>query len=119
MKIFVKVVEVLPLISGTSDNGNDWEKQTVIFETTGERPRTLAIEFIGERKTRVTKRLKVGQLCEVVFEPVSRRWEDKWFTHLEGYKVTPFASAGVEDPAAEGGQAPESPEDASNEEMFN
>lgn len=116
MKTFVKVVEVLPLISGTSDNGNDWEKQTVVFETTDVGPRMLAIEFIGERKTRVTKRLKVGQLCEVVFEPVSRRWEDKWFTHLEGYKVTPFAAAGVEDSAAGEEKEPSAPF-KENEEM--
>lgn len=93
MKIYGKVVEVQPLISGTSDNGNDWEKQSVVFETTGEKPRTLAIDFMGERKTKVTKRLSVGQFCEVVFEPISRRWEDKWFTSLEGYKVTPFTAA--------------------------
>ena len=121
MKTYAKVVEVLPPISGTSDNGNDWEKQTVVFETTGIGPHTLAIEFMGERKTRVIKRLNVGQLCEVTFEPVSRRWEDKWFTHLEGYKVTPFAAAGVEDPAAGEEKEPSAPfkENEEMEALFN
>lgn len=94
MKIYAKVVEVGELISGTSDNGNDWEKQQVVFETThAATPKHLAIDFMGERKTKTTKTLQKGQLCEVVFEPTSRKWEDKWFTNLEGYAVTPLVAA--------------------------
>ena len=90
MKIYAKVEEVDDLISGTSDNGVDWEKQTVVFSTTGDRPKMLAIDFMGERKTKTTKHLKPGMLCEVVYEPNSRKYEDRWFTNLEGYAVTPL-----------------------------
>lgn len=88
MKIYAKVEEVGELISGTSDNGIDWEKQTVVFSTTGDRPRMLAIEYMGERKTKTTKHLKPGMLCEVVYEPSSHNYGGKWFTNLEGYAVT-------------------------------
>lgn len=112
MKIYAKVVEVGELISGTSDNGNDWEKQQVVFETThAATPKHLAIDFMGERKTKTTKKLKKGQLCEVIFEPTSRKWGDKWFTNLEGYEVSPLVAvvvpnaAGVTMPPEEkGGQ---------------
>lgn len=94
MKIYAKVVEVGELISGTSDNGNDWEKQQVVFETThAATPKQLAVDFMGERKTKTTKKLLKGQLCEVVFEPNSRKRSDKWFTNLEGYAVTPLVAA--------------------------
>ena len=92
MKQYLKVVEVQDLISGTSNNGIDWEKQTVVFEKTGDGKRQLAIDFMGERRTRTTKKLRPGQLCEVAFEPNSRKFEDKWFTNLEGYSVTPLAA---------------------------
>lgn len=90
MKIYAKVEEVGELISGTSDNGTDWEKQTVVFSTTGDRPKMLAIDFMGERKTKTTKHLKPGTLCEVVYEPASHKFGDRWFTNLEGYSVTPL-----------------------------
>lgn len=89
MKIYAKVEEVDELISGTSDN-NGWEKQKVVFSTTGDRPKMLAIDFMGERKTKTTKHLKPGMLCEVVYEPNSHKFGDRWFTNLEGYAVTPL-----------------------------
>lgn len=96
MKIYAKVEEVDELISGTSDNGTDWEKQTVVFSTTGDKLRMLAIDFMGERKTKITKHLKPGTLCEVVYEPNSRKYSDKWFTNLEGYAVTPMQAISAE-----------------------
>lgn len=86
MKMYLKVYEVQDLISGTSDNGNDWEKQQVVF--VDDMNKYYAVDFMGERKTRVTKTLKKGDLCEVTFEPQSRQWEDKWFTNLNGISVT-------------------------------
>lgn len=96
MKMYAKCVKVLDLISGTSDNGKDWEKQTVVFETLDERKRLLAVEFMGERKTRITKTLTPGMLCEVVFEPESREWGDRWFTKLEGFSLKPLLAAEAE-----------------------
>ena len=88
MKDYMKVHLVDDLISGTSDNGNDWEKQLVVFETTGDAKKLLAIEFMGEKKTRVTKALKEGDICEVVYSIFSREYEGKWYTRLDGLSVT-------------------------------
>lgn len=93
MKQYMTVMLLDDVISGTSDNGNSWEKQMVVFETTGDSKKPLAVEFMGERKTKVTKQLKPGQLCEVVFEPVSREYEGKWYTRLDGISVTPLEKA--------------------------
>lgn len=86
MKEYLKVEKVLDLIEGTSDT-NHWEKQTVVFSTTGNNSVMLAIDFMGERKTKTTKHLKRGQLCEVSYFARSREYGDKWFTNLEGYSV--------------------------------
>ena len=99
MKEYLKVEQVLDLISGTSDNGNDWEKQQVVFSTTGDNPVTLAIDFMGERKTRTTKTLKRGQICEVVYMARSREYGDRWYTNLDGIAVKPLVEAKDESPA--------------------
>lgn len=90
MKAFAKVIELCPIISGMSDNGNDWEKQTVVFETLALEPQTLAVEFMGERKTKQTKVLQVGQQVEVNFVIRCNPYQDKWFTRLDGISVRPL-----------------------------
>lgn len=98
MKEYLKVEKVLDLIEGTSDT-NHWEKQTVVFSTTGDKTVMLAIDFMGERKTKTTKHLKKGQLCEVSYSARSREYDDKWFTNLEGWSVKPLQVVGEEQPA--------------------
>lgn len=92
MKAFAKVIALCPVISGTSDNGNDWEKQTVVFETLALEPQTLAVEFMGERKTKQTKTLQVGQQVEVNFTIRCNEFQDKWYTRLDGTSVRPLAT---------------------------
>ena len=78
----------MELISGTSDNGNDWEKQSVVFKEDG-KERCIVVEFYGQKKTALTKQLQPRQLCEVTYYPRSREYgEGRWFTTLEGSKVT-------------------------------
>ena len=97
MKTFARVIEICPIISGTSDNGNDWEKQTIVLETLGLEPMTLAVEFMGERKTKMTKLLKMGQQVEVDFVIRCNKYLDKWYTRLDGLKAKPME----EEPEAE------------------
>ncbi len=97
MKTFARVIEICPIISGTSDNGNDWEKQTIVLETLGLEPMTLAVEFMGERKTKQTKLLKMGQQVEVDFVIRCNKYLDKWYTRLDGLKAKPME----EEPEAE------------------
>ena len=93
MQIYAKVHAVGEVISGTSDNGNDWEKQTIVFQTQDEKSRFIAIDFMGERKTQTTKKLKVGDLCAVNYVVNSTCYMDKWYTHAEGISITPLQAA--------------------------
>ena len=92
MKAFAKVIALCPIISGMSDNQNYWEKQTVVFETLALEPQTLAVEFMGERKTKQTKTLQVGQQVEVNFIIRCNEYQDKWYTRLDGMSVHPLAT---------------------------
>lgn len=122
MKDYMKVVLVDDVVSGQSDNGNDWKKQMVVFETKGENKRNLAVEFMGERKTKMTKTLKQGDLCEVVYQPNSREYQGKWYTRLDGISVRVLEArpAPAEAPAAKEDEPPAPPADClpPDEEMF-
>lgn len=93
MKEVMKVYLVDELIEGTSSNGNPWEKQMVVFEAIGGANRKLAVSFMNERKTRVTKKLQVGQYCEVTYDISSREYEGKWFTQVDGIAIVPLSPA--------------------------
>lgn len=97
MKSYLKVNTVFLVNYGKSENGEEWERQTVVFDTTGERHRQLAIDFMGERRTQTTKNLKEGQLCEVVYEPCSRKYNGRWFTNLVGLSCKPMVQQGLKD----------------------
>lgn len=106
MKAFAKVTALCPIISGMSDNGNDWEKQTVVFETLALEPQTLAVEFMGGRKTKQTKTLQVGQQVEVNFVIRCNEYQDKWYTRLDGISVRPLPTEALAPaPAPAGVQA--------------
>jgi len=93
MKVVAIVKEVCPVISGTSDNGNDWERQTIVVETCDIEPKTLAIEFMGERKTKGTKTLREGDRVEVTFGIRCNEYQGKWYTRLDGGGCTLLARA--------------------------
>lgn len=110
MKEYTKVFFVGPLVEGTSDNGNHWERQTVVFETIGCEQKKLAVEFMGERKTAYTKDLEYGQEVCVEFVIDCREYMGKWYTRLEGRSVKSLraTSGEPEDRAAQETMPPES-----------
>lgn len=99
MKILGKVHCVCELVQGESSNGQPWEKQTLVIDTSNDasKPRYTAIEFMGEKKTAVTKLLQPGDIVEATFGIICTEWKGendekpKWFTKLDGYGVRKFA----------------------------
>lgn len=90
MKQLLKVAVIDEVISGTSSNGVDWEKQQVVFNTVDGQNTMIAIDFMGERKTKLSKALKVGQICEVTYIVESHKRGDKWFTNVNAISLAVF-----------------------------
>lgn len=92
MKQLLKVAEIGEIISGTSSNGVDWEKQQVVFNTTDGENTMIAIDFMGERKTKLSKTLQVGQICEVNYSVESHPNQagDKWYTNVNAISLVPL-----------------------------
>ena len=86
MNAIGKVHKVDELIEGVGANGTPWSKQTVVLET--ESGKMLAVEFFGDRRTQKTKTLKVGELVDIEWSPVSDEYNGKWYSRLAGLGVT-------------------------------
>lgn len=106
MKAYCKVIKTEPVVSGTSDNGNPWERQLVILETMGLEPQTLAVDFMGERRTAKTKSLQPGQVVEVIFAIKCTEYMGKWFTKLEGFSIAPLPITNLPAPPVENDELP-------------
>lgn len=87
MRIYAKLLEILPAQDGTSQNGNPWIKQAIVVETLADDPTKICVEFLGDRKVEKLKELKVGDLVRVTFVIKSEEYMLKWYTHVNGIDV--------------------------------
>lgn len=78
------VIAVLPLESGTSKAGKEWQKRNFVIETPGQYPRKVCLQLFGDK---VGLCPAVGEVVKVDFEPESREWNGKWFTQLNAWGV--------------------------------
>jgi hypothetical protein len=85
MEITGQVTHILPAETGTSKAGKDWKKQTIVIDTGGEYPKSVAVELWGKA---VDHCPEVGQEVEIMFDIESREYNGKWYTTVKAYKVT-------------------------------
>ena len=83
MNIKGTVTELPELQTGTNERtGNQWKKQTVVIETGGQYPKTVAVDFFNKEVT-----VKVGDVVTIEFEPQSREYNGRYYTNLTGWKI--------------------------------
>jgi hypothetical protein len=86
MEIQGKLIQVLPIESGTSKSGKDWKQQTIIVETGDQYPKKIAIQCPEKLMSRIGD-YQVGQTitCSVNIE--SRESGGKWYTSIKAWKI--------------------------------
>ena len=84
MNISGKVVQVLPIQTGTSKAGNPWQKQEFILEQGGQYPRKVCISLFGDN---VAKIPQVGQDVMVSVDIDSREFNGRWYTEIKAWNV--------------------------------
>lgn len=84
MNISGKVVQVLPIQTGTSKAGNPWQKQEFILEQGGQYPRKVCISLFGDN---VAKIPQVGQYVMVSVDIDSREFNGRWYTEIKAWNI--------------------------------
>nr|DAM51950.1 MAG TPA: Single-strand binding protein strand beta-sheet extended loops.85A [Caudoviricetes sp.] len=79
------VLNILPLQSGTSKAGNQWQKQDFILETGGQYPRKVCICLFGDNVTKFP--LQVGQSVTASVDIESREFNGRWYTDVRAWNV--------------------------------
>ena len=81
-----KVIQCLGMQSGTSKSGKNWSKATVILETPGQYPKTVAVTNMNNAEKFAA--IPVGSTGEFCIEIDSREYNGKWYTNVNCWKWT-------------------------------
>ena len=86
MEISGKIIAVLPLQSGTSNSGKEWQKQEFVIETQGDYPKKMCYQLFGEERIK-SNSANVGDEVTVSFDIDAKEWNGKWFNSVNAWKV--------------------------------
>lgn len=93
MELTAKLVQLLPLQTGTGKNG-EWKKQDIIVETEGQFPKKVCISIWGDKiKADV---LKIGAQLNISFDVESREYNSRWYTDVKAWKIEPASGATID-----------------------
>ena len=93
MEIVGKIVQILPLQSGTSTRtGNPWALQPFVIETQEQYPRKVCVELFGEERIKANP-LVQDEIVTVNFDLESREFNGRWYTSVRAWRVQPGEQA--------------------------
>jgi hypothetical protein len=92
MQITARLVQLLPLQTGTGKNGQ-WKKQDIIVETDGQYPKKICISVWGDKINE--SQLKPGNRLKIDFDVESREFNGRWYTDVKAWKIDVEGSAPV------------------------
>jgi hypothetical protein len=84
MQLTARLVQLLPLQSGTGKNGQ-WKKQDIIVETEATYPKKVCISVWGDKID--TSSLQPGSSLRIDFDVESREFNGRWYTDLKAWKI--------------------------------
>jgi hypothetical protein len=84
MQLTAKLIQLLPLQTGTGKNG-EWKKQEIIVETDGQYPKKICMSIWGEKIN--LQQLQIGNTLNIDFDIESREYNGKWYTDVKVWKV--------------------------------
>jgi hypothetical protein len=85
MEISGKIIELLPVKSGQSSNG-EWRKQEYILETETQYPKKVCFMAWGDKIDQFN--IKQGESLTVSIDLESREYNGRWYTDVKAWKVT-------------------------------
>lgn len=90
MQLTAKLIQLLPLQSGTGKNGQ-WKKQDIIVETEATYPKKICVSIWGDKID--AGQLQPGNMLKIDFDVESREFNGRWYTDVKAWKIEPAGTA--------------------------
>ncbi len=84
MQITAKIIQLLPLQTGTGKNGQ-WKKQYIVVETNEQFAKKICVTIWGDKAD--PSILKVGNQLKIDFDIESREYNGKWYNDIKAWRV--------------------------------
>jgi hypothetical protein len=104
MQLTAKLVQVLPLQTGTGKNGQ-WKKQDIIVETDAAYPKKICVSIWGDKID--AGQLQPGNMLKIDFDVESREFNGRWYTDVKAWKIETAGTAAVSSEKGTGNMGPE------------
>jgi hypothetical protein len=101
MQLTAKLIQVLPLQTGTGKNGQ-WKKQDIIVETEGQFPKKVCVSIWGDKINE--SQLQTGSQLAISFDVESREYNGRWYTDVKAWKIEAAGAAKTGNAATDGGE---------------
>ena len=89
-----RIIQKLDLVEGVSKSGNEWKKQELLLDLVTDNPmypKRLCITFFGDR-TELLSPFDAGMNVVVAADVESREFGGKWYTNVNGYRISAAAN---------------------------
>ena len=87
MEVRGKLKTILPLESGTSKAGKEWQKQSIVIDTGDEFNNLVAVSAFGDKVQKMNK-LEEGMTVAILCNVYSREYKGKYYHNIDGYHFT-------------------------------
>ena len=84
MEVTGKIINILPVQTGTGKAGNEWKKQELITRTEESYPKTICITLWGNT---IDDKLKQEDRIKALIDIESREFNGKWYTTVKARKI--------------------------------
>ena len=84
MEVSGKIIEILPVKSGQSANG-EWRKQEYVLETEAQYPKKICFMAWGDKIDQFN--IQKEETIEVSVDLESREYNGRWYTDVKAWKV--------------------------------
>lgn len=113
-----RLIQILPLQTGTSKSGSSWSKQEFVIETEEQFPKKVCFTLFGD-KVSLLNGLSSGDQIDVSFNLESREFNGKWYSNINAWKINPAVSQGNPTPAFSADDIPPPPDPGEMEPSYN
>jgi hypothetical protein len=87
MEVTGKLVKKLPLESGVSKSGKEWQKQSIVIDNGNEFNNLTAVSAFGDKVDKLN-RLELGMDVAILCNVYSREYQGKYYHNIDGYHFT-------------------------------
>jgi hypothetical protein len=87
MEVRGKLKTILPLESGTSKAGKEWQKQSIVIDTGDDFNNIVCVSAFGDKVAKMNM-LEEGMTVAILCNVYSREYNGKYYHNIDGYSFT-------------------------------